>query len=102
MTVERIAASRRKFLSAIGPGKMPLITMRQFHSDVIHVSVEPSADSPKADALITRTPGLLLGVQTADCVPILLQIRDSACCGGHSCWWRGTLARIAVKTLGAK
>jgi polyphenol oxidase len=97
---ERVGANRRKFLSTIGPGKMSLITMRQFHSDVIHVSAEPSADSPKADALITRTPGLLLGVQTADCVPILLaDTRRHAVAAIHA-GWRGTLARIAVKTLG--
>lgn len=98
---ERVVANRRKFSSAIGSGKTAqLITMRQFHSDVIHVSAEPSADSPKADALIARVPGLLLGVQTADCVPILLaDTRRHAVAAIHA-GWRGTLARIAVKTLG--
>ncbi len=79
---------------------MPLVTMRQFHSDVIYVASEPGGDSPKADALITRTPGLLLGVQTADCVPILLaDTRRRAVAAIHA-GWRGTLARIVPKTLG--
>jgi YfiH family protein len=97
---KRVAINRKKFAAAIHAGEMPLITMRQFHSDVIHVTAEPDVESPKADALITRTPGLLLGVQTADCVPILLaDTRRHAVAAIHA-GWRGTLARIAVKTLG--
>ena len=69
---ERVEANRGKFLSALGARDLPLVTLRQFHSDVIHVATAPGAEAPKADALITATPGLLLGVQTADCVPILL------------------------------
>src|SRR6202166_4142098 len=60
---ERVAANRETFEAALGARKMPLITMRQFHSDVIHVAAVPAAEAPKADALITSTPGLLLGVQ---------------------------------------
>ena len=53
-----------------------------------------------ADALITRQPGVLLVVQTADCVPILLaDTRTRAVAAIHS-GWRGTLRRIAEKTLG--
>jgi len=49
---------------------------------------------------VTRAPGLLLGVQTADCVPILLaDTRQRAIAAVHA-GWRGTLARIVVKTLG--
>ncbi len=52
------------------------------------------------DALITREPGVLLIVQTADCVPILLaDTKNKAIAAIHS-GWRGTLARIAEKTLG--
>ncbi len=97
---ERVIANRKKFLSAIGAREMPLVTLRQFHSDVIHVAVGPQAEAPHADALITSTPGLLLGVQTADCVPILLaDIKHHVVAAIHA-GWRGTLARIAVKTLG--
>src|ERR1700674_680389 len=69
---ERVAENREKFTAALDARRMPLITLRQFHSDVIYVAAALSAEAPKADALITSTPGLLLGVQTADCVPILL------------------------------
>jgi YfiH family protein len=97
---DRVAANREKFMTALGVRKIPLVTLRQFHSDVIHVAVALRAEAPKADALITSTPGLLLGVQTADCVPILLaDIRRRVVAAIHA-GWRGTLARIVVKTLG--
>jgi YfiH family protein len=97
---DRVAANREKFVAALDASEMPLVTLRQFHSDVIHVAAAPSAEAPKADALITRTPGLLLGVQTADCVPILLADTRQRVVAAIHAGWRGTLARIAVKTLG--
>ena len=97
---ERVLENREKFQAALGSGEMPLITLRQFHSDVIHVAAAPRLEAPKADALITGTPGLLLGVQTADCVPILLADTRRRVVAAIHAGWRGTLARIAVKTLG--
>jgi len=97
---ERVVANRKKFLAGVGASEMHLVTLRQFHSDVIHVAAEPASDAPKADALITNVPGLLLGVQTADCVPILLADTRRRVVAAIHAGWRGTLARIAVKTLG--
>jgi YfiH family protein len=95
-----VAANRAKFTAAVPAKQMTLVTLRQIHSDVIHVVGAPATDAPKADALATRTPGLLLGVQTADCVPILLaDTRRRAVAAIHA-GWRGTLARIVVKALG--
>jgi YfiH family protein len=95
-----VAANRAKFSAAVWAKQMPLLTVRQIHSDVIHVAAAPSAEMPPADALATRTPGLLLGVQTADCVPILLADTRQRVVAAIHAGWRGTLARIAVKTLG--
>jgi YfiH family protein len=95
-----VVASRAKFAGALEASEMPLLTLRQFHSDVVHVATAPEENAPKGDALVTGTPGLLLGVQTADCVPILLaDTRNRAVAAIHA-GWRGTLARIVVKTLG--
>jgi len=97
-----VSANRAKFAAALAAGHMPLVAMRQFHSDAIHIVAAPvpATDAPKADALATRTPGLLLGAQTADCVPVLLaDTRQRAVAAIHA-GWRGTLARIVVKTLG--
>jgi len=97
-------------VGALTARQTTLVTLRQFHSDVVHVATapaaappkddEPKAEAPKADALATHTQGLLLGVQTADCVPILLADTRHRTVAAIHAGWRGTLARIAVKTLG--
>jgi polyphenol oxidase len=98
---ERVEANRQKFFRAIGAGKMQVVALRQIHSDIvqtIHSSLPENP--PQGDALITREKGILLAVQTADCIPILLaDTKRHAVAAIHS-GWRGTLARIAAKTLG--
>jgi len=98
-----VEKNRAAFTTALLAREMPLIALRQFHSDVIHVPSAPKAppeEAPHADALVTRAPGLLLGVQTADCVPILLADTRQRVVAAIHAGWRGTLARIAVKALG--
>ncbi|MGH9732735.1 MAG: peptidoglycan editing factor PgeF [Candidatus Acidiferrales bacterium] len=97
---ERADANRRRFQKALGHSDACLVTLRQVHSDVLHVIGEPLPDAPNGDALATETKGLLLGVQTADCIPILLvDPRHRAVAAVHA-GWRGTVARIAEKTVG--
>jgi copper oxidase (laccase) domain-containing protein len=84
---ERVAANRDKFVAAIGARKMSLITIRQFHSDAIQLAATPCAEAPSADALITNTPGLLLGVQTGDCRHIFLSPAAE--------WFEGPFAQLA-------
>lgn len=98
---ERVETNRQKFFRAIGAGKMPAVTLRQIHSDIVHTIHSVSAEDPlQGDALITREKCILLTVQTADCIPILLaDTKRHAVAAVHS-GWRGTLARIAAKTLG--
>src|SRR5580704_18017581 len=71
--VERNGAA---FLHQIGAadGKQlwPLITLRQIHSDLIHCVSEPPREQLFGDGLITNTPGILLGIQTADCLSVVL------------------------------
>jgi polyphenol oxidase len=97
---ENVVTNRAKFITAIDAQKMPLVTLRQFHSDVIYVAAAPCDEAPRADALITSTAGLLLGVQTADCVPVLLADTRARVVAAIHAGWRGTLARIVVKALG--
>ena len=100
---ERVLANREKFSLALHAEKMRPVSLRQIHSDVARAVTAASptnGEAPKADALFTREPGALLMVQTADCVPILLaDAKRRAVAAVHS-GWRGTLQRIAVKTLG--
>ena len=97
---ERVDANRRSFQTALGHGDTCLVTLRQVHSDVLHVIREQLSDAPSGDALATQARDLLLGVQTADCIPILLvDPRHRAVAAVHA-GWRGTVARIAEKTVG--
>jgi polyphenol oxidase len=99
----RVLENRKKFFHAIGADKLRAVTLRQVHSDVAHrvdSSSNPANDSPTGDALFTRERGFLLSVQTADCIPILLADRKRRAIAAIHAGWRGTLARIAAKTLG--
>ena len=99
-TRENILENRRRFLSALGATGLSLVALKQFHSDVVHVFDTPPADPRRGDASATSRPGLLLGVQTADCVPILLvDPRKRAVAAVHA-GWRGTLQRIVLKAIG--
>jgi len=97
---DRVEANRCHFQDALGCGDACLVTLRQVHSDVLRVIQESPRHAAKGDALATRTPNLLLGIQTADCIPILLiDPRHRAVAAIHA-GWRGTVARIAAKTVG--
>ncbi|MFZ0463243.1 MAG: peptidoglycan editing factor PgeF [Candidatus Acidiferrales bacterium] len=97
---ESVEANRRRFVDALGGKRFELVTLRQIHSDVVHAIGRAPSGVCKGDALATRAPDLLLGVQTADCIPILLaDPRNRAVAAVHA-GWRGTLARIAAKTIG--
>jgi hypothetical protein len=95
-----VVENRRRFQTAAGTPNLSLITLKQFHSDVIHVFDTAPAEPCKGDASITNRPGLLLAVQTADCVPILLVDPQKRAIAAIHAGWRGTLARIVTKTIG--
>ena len=101
---DRVLENRAKFFAALGASKMHVVALRQIHSDIVHVvgatEFPQGEDAPKGDALLTREPGVLLTIQTADCIPILLaDTKQRAVAAIHS-GWRGTAQRIAEKTLG--
>jgi polyphenol oxidase len=78
----------------------PLITLRQVHSDIIRFVDSPAESTLAGDGLITATPGLLLGIQTADCLPIILVDPKHRSIGVFHAGWRGTLKRIVEKGVG--
>jgi YfiH family protein len=97
-----VERNRAAFLRALGVGNKPwpLVTLRQVHSDIIRF-VDSPAESPLAgDGLITATPGLLLGIQTADCLPIILVDPKRRAVGVFHAGWRGTVKRIVEKGVG--
>ena len=99
-TRENVLENRRRFQSALGATDLQLVPLKQIHSDVIHLFPTAPSEPCKGDASITNRPGLLLAVQTADCVPILLVDPQKRAIAAIHAGWRGTLARIATKAIG--
>jgi polyphenol oxidase len=97
---EDVLENRCRFQSALGATDFQLIPLKQIHSDVIHLFHAAPGDPCRGDASITNRPGLLLAVQTADCVPILLVDPKKRAIAAIHAGWRGTLARIATKAIG--
>jgi len=101
---ETVVRNRRLLAEAItGNAATPLITVRQFHSNLI-VSVRESdaarSQPAKADGAMTDEPGLLLGIQTADCIPVLVADRKRRVVAAFHAGWRGTVKRIVEMGIG--
>jgi YfiH family protein len=99
-----VSENRKQLFGGIGAGAMRVVTLRQVHSDIVHQvtgsNPAPGAEAPKGDALFTREPGVVLAIQTADCIPILLADTKLKAVAAIHAGWRGSLQRIAEKTLG--
>jgi hypothetical protein len=99
-TREDVLENRRLFQAALGASDFELTSLKQIHSDVIRVFPQSTANPCKGDASATNRPGLLLAIQTADCVPILLVDPKKRAVAAIHAGWRGTLARINQKAVG--
>jgi YfiH family protein len=98
---DAIAENRRRAVEAVLPGAR-LVTVHQIHSaDVVEAGNWPDDDRPHADALVTDRPGVLLGILTADCAPILLADREAGVVGAAHAGWRGAVAGVAASTIAA-
>ena len=97
-----VAQNRRLAADAILPGAA-LVTLHQVHSaDVIHVTEPiPIETRPKADAMVTDRPGLLLGVLGADCPPILFADEGAQVIGAAHSGWKGAFAGVGEATVAA-
>jgi len=102
--LDAVSGDRGKVSSNAGKGTHSslrrLITLRQIHSDIIHFVESPSESQLAGDGLITAAPGLLLGIQTADCLPIILVDPKQRGFGVFHAGWRGTVKRIIEKGVG--
>lgn len=97
-TVERNRTALIKKLTRTKP--WPLVTLRQIHSDLIHPVTGVPERQLAGDGLITRTPGLLLAIQAADCLPVILVDTKLRAIGVFHAGWRGTVQRIVEKGVG--
>ncbi|MCC7017069.1 MAG: peptidoglycan editing factor PgeF [Rhodospirillales bacterium] len=105
-----VAENRAIALSALGLSSGALVTAYQVHSADVAVVDDPwpPARAPKADGIVTRRPGVALGVLTAACAPVLLADAGAGVIGAAHAGWRGAVAGIieatarAMERLGAR
>lgn len=99
---DNVLENRRRFLKAVGASpEMKLVTLRQIHSSsVLTVGENDLAQSCQGDGLMTNQPGVLLAIQTADCIPVLIaDVKKKAVAAFHA-GWRGTVKRIVESGVG--
>ena len=106
---EAIGENRRRAVDAVLP-EAELVTVHQVHSAeaIFADHAWPQDERPRADAIVTDRRGLLLGILTADCAPVLLADEDGGVIGAAHAGWRGALAGVtdsaiaAMEKLGAR
>jgi len=99
---EAIAGNRRLAIAAIYP-EAELATVHQVHSAeaVVAYQAWPQDQRPRADAMVTDRPNLLLGILTADCAPVLFTDHHGVVVGAAHAGWRGALAGVTDATIEA-
>jgi len=97
-----IDENRRRAIAAVLPNA-ELGTVHQIHSSrVVLVGWPwPQNERPEADAMVTDRPGLLLGILTADCAPVLFADVEAGVIGAAHAGWRGALAGVTDATIAA-
>ena len=106
---KNVNQNRQRVASHMGCRAQNLLSLWQHHStDVLIVETSFGDDRPKADGLVTQTPGLALSALAADCGPVLFYDPQSQTIGACHAGWRGALAGVtsvtieAMENLGAK
>ncbi|WP_299352253.1 peptidoglycan editing factor PgeF [uncultured Shimia sp.] len=106
---EIVEINRRRVADAMDAPVEQLVTVHQVHSPDVVVVEEPFTGSrPRADGIVTRTPGLVLAILTADCQPVLFADSRAGVVGAAHAGWRGALDGVleatveAMEDLGAK
>ena len=97
-----VATNRARVAAAMGAGADDLRGVHQVHSaDVVVVDGPLPDPRPKADAMVTRTPGEVLTILTADCQPVLFEAAEAGVVGAAHAGWRGTQRGVLAATVEA-
>jgi polyphenol oxidase len=101
-TREAVRENRARVAGRLGAVPDWLITVHQVHSPVALIAEGPWPSAPpKADAIVTRTPGLVVGALSADCAPVLFADRDAKVVAAAHAGWRGAIGGVIEATLAA-
>ena len=99
---EIVAINRARVAEAMEVPLTHLVNLRQTHSaDVVTVSAPHDGAAPQADGLVTATPGLALGVLTADCQPVLFADAQAGVVGAAHAGWKGAIGGVLEATIDA-
>ena len=102
-----VAENRARVTAALAPGAR-LVTLAQIHSATVHVVGPDWNGRREGDGMTTAMPGLILGIQTADCAPVLLADARAGVIGAAHAGWKGALHGVlegvvaAMEGLGAR
>ncbi len=99
---ECVAINRKRVAQTLGVEPEALVTVDQVHSaDVVEVTAPLNGTRPRADGLVTATPGIALAVLTADCEPVLLADPEAGVIGAAHAGWKGALDGVIEETVAA-
>ncbi|WP_375466257.1 peptidoglycan editing factor PgeF [uncultured Methylobacterium sp.] len=100
---EAVAENRARMCAQLGLAADRMVGLYQVHSAEAVVVEAPfaPADRPRADAMVTRVPGLALGIATADCGPILFADPENGVVGAAHAGWKGALTGVIAATIAA-
>ena len=96
-----VAMNRARVADALGLPSNALLSLNQVHSADVVTVTHATADRPRADAMVTATPGLGLGILTADCQPVLFADARAGVVGAAHAGWKGALSGVLEATLDA-
>ena len=98
---EVVEINRARVADAMDVAPDHLVGVHQIHSATV-ISVDgPLNEKPRADALVTATPGLALSILTADCQPVLFHDAEAGVIGAAHAGWRGALDGVLTATVEA-
>ena len=97
--VENVRENQQRVASFISASTQ-LVVLNQIHSNIVHVVDSKPGQNLEGDGLVTRMPSLALGIQTADCAPVLFVDPMTRIIGACHAGWRGALSGVVQKTVG--
>ncbi len=99
---EAVTLNRARVADAMEVDAGALVSIHQYHSpEVLTLSAPIGNQRPKADAMVTATPGIALGILTADCAPVLFADPQAGVVGAAHAGWKGALGGVLEATLDA-
>ena len=96
---EAVTENRRRVAAELGAAE--LVSLSQVHSPIVHTLDSAPPQRLEGDAMVTATPGLALGILTADCAPVLLADAQGRVIGAAHAGWKGALGGVLEATLDA-